>query len=94
MAMPKLNPEQIAQLSGLVAKFISTQQQKYTPRAIRFSAQQKTAMAGFFPPQLIDDTRLHVLHANGWTTQILPDAKKLGLQQSRRPVRYGSGYVL
>ena len=58
---PHLTPEQIAQISGLVAQYITTQRQKYTPRATPLSAQQKANMAGFFSPHLLDDTKLLVL---------------------------------
>jgi len=61
MVTPHLTPEQIAQVSGLVAQYITTQREKYTPRAIPLSAQQKAKMAGFFLPQLLDDARLLVL---------------------------------
>ncbi|MGH9433406.1 MAG: hypothetical protein ACRD3T_17890 [Terriglobia bacterium] len=61
MATPRLTPEQIAQVSGLVAQYITTQREKYAPRAIQLSAMQKAKMAGFFPPQLLDDARLLVL---------------------------------
>ena len=61
MATPRLTPEQIAQVSGLVAQYITTQREKYTPRAIPLSAQQKANMAGLFSPQLLDDARLLVL---------------------------------
>ena len=52
MAPPYLTPEQIAQVSGLVAQYITTQREKYAPRAIPLSPQQKTNMAGFFSPEL------------------------------------------
>jgi hypothetical protein len=61
MATPKLNPEQIAQVSGLVAQYIATQRERHAPRAIPLSAQQRAAMSAFFSPQLLEDTRLLVL---------------------------------
>jgi len=61
MAMPHLTSEQIAQVSGLVAQYITTQREKYAPRAIPLSAQQKAKMAGFFSPELLEDARLLVL---------------------------------
>jgi hypothetical protein len=61
MATPRLGPEQIAQISALVAQYISTQREKYVARAVPLSAQQKAAMAGFFSPQLIDGARVLVL---------------------------------
>jgi hypothetical protein len=44
MPTPRLTPDQIAQVSGLVAQYISTQREKYAPRAIPLSLQQKAAM--------------------------------------------------
>jgi len=61
MATPRLTPDQIAQVSGLVSQYITTQREKYAPRAIPLSAQQKAAMNGFFSPQLLEGTRLLVL---------------------------------
>ena len=61
MAIPSLSPELIAQLSGLVSQYITTQREKYAPRAIPLSAPQKAKMAGFFSPELLDNGRLLVL---------------------------------
>ena len=64
MATPGLTPEQIAQVSGLVAQYISTQRDRYAPRAIPLTAQQRAAMGGFFSPQLLESTRLLVLQGH------------------------------
>ena len=61
MATPRLTPEQIAQVSGLVAQYIATQRERYASRAVPLSVQQRAAMDGFFSPQLLDGTRLLVL---------------------------------
>jgi hypothetical protein len=61
METPRLTPDQIAQVSGLVSQYISTQREKYVPRAVPLSAQQKAAMNGCFSPQVLDGTRLLVL---------------------------------
>src|ERR1700680_2429848 len=61
MATPRLTPDQISQVTGLVAQYISTQREKYTPRAIPLSAQQRAAMNGFFTSQLLESARLLVL---------------------------------
>jgi hypothetical protein len=58
---PRLNPEQIAQVSGLVAQYIATQREMYAFRALQSSVQQRAAMDGFFSSQLLDGTRLLVL---------------------------------
>ena len=61
MATPKLTPDQIAQVSGLVADYISKQRLKYVPRASPLSTQQTAAVAAFFAPELLSNTRLLVL---------------------------------
>lgn len=61
MATPQLSHSQIAQLSGLVAEYISQQRARYGPRAVRFSAQEHAAMSGFFSQTVLTDTRLLVL---------------------------------
>lgn len=61
MATPQLTPEQIAQLSGLVAEYISAQRQKFSPLAAPLAAAQRAAMKGFFPPQALDAARVLVL---------------------------------
>lgn len=61
MATPKLTPEQITNLSELVAQYISAQRERYRPRAMPLSAQQRAAMEGFFSPELIGGARLLVL---------------------------------
>ena len=61
MANPKLTPDQISQVSALVAGYISTKREKYALRAIALSAQQRAAVAPFFAPELLGNTRLLVL---------------------------------
>jgi hypothetical protein len=61
MAMPVLSPALVAQLSTLVAQYISGQRAKYRQAAVLLSAKQKAAMAGFFRPELLDEARLLVL---------------------------------
>jgi hypothetical protein len=61
MATPSLTPEQIAQVSGLVAQYITSQRGTYASRAVSLSAQQRATMTGFFSPKLLDDARLLVL---------------------------------
>jgi hypothetical protein len=48
MATSRLTPDQIAQVSGLVAEYIATQREKYVPKAIPLSSQQKNAVRDFF----------------------------------------------
>ena len=61
MPLPKLTPDQIAQVSGLVSQYISAQRVRYAPRAIPLSVEQKTTLKGFFSPQVLDGTRLLML---------------------------------
>jgi hypothetical protein len=61
MATPRLTPDEIAQVSGLVAQYISVQRDRYAPRAIPLSPQQKNAVAGFFSREILDGARLLVL---------------------------------
>ena len=61
MAIPPLTTEQIAQLSGLTAQYITNQRERYAPAALPLSSQQKAVLAGFFSAQLLDNTRVIVL---------------------------------
>jgi hypothetical protein len=61
MATPRLTPDQISQVTGLVAQYITAQREKYAPRAIPLPAQQRAAMNGFFAPQLLESARLLLL---------------------------------
>jgi hypothetical protein len=61
MATPQLTPDQMVSISGLLAEYITTQRAKFSPRALPLSAQERSAMAGYFPPQLLEATRLLVL---------------------------------
>lgn len=90
MAPERLTPEQIKQVSGLVAQYITDQRAGYAPRALPLSAEQTTAMAGFFSPQLLEEVRLlhlrreHVANPSfypmlrniGFTN--LPDQSRMG----------------
>jgi len=61
MATPKLTPDQIAQVSELVAGYISAQREKYAPRAVPLSAQQRAPLEPFFAREVIDSVRVLVL---------------------------------
>jgi hypothetical protein len=58
---PQLTPDQVAQVSGFVAQYISAQRENYASRAIPLSAQQIGVMAGFFSSQVLACTRVVVL---------------------------------
>lgn len=61
MATPKLNPDQIAQVSGLVCRYITEQRAKYAPRAVSLSAQQRAPLEPFFSREVLDNVRVLVL---------------------------------
>jgi hypothetical protein len=80
MATSRLTPEQIAQVSGLVARYIATQRERYASRAVPLSVQQRAAMNGFFSPQLLDVTRLLVLQGERVANpDFYPMLRSLGL---------------
>jgi hypothetical protein len=80
MAAPLLTPDQIAQVSGLVFQYISTQREKYAPRAISLSVEQRAAVTGFFSTELLDSTRLLVLRGEtSRQPRFLPEVEELGL---------------
>jgi hypothetical protein len=60
-ATPKLTPDQIAQVSELVAGYISAQRRKYAPRAVLLSAQQRMPLEPFFTREVLDNVRVLVL---------------------------------
>lgn len=61
MTMPNLSLEQIAQISELVTGYITAQHDTYIQHAKPLTAGQRAAMEGFFRPELLTETRLHVL---------------------------------
>jgi hypothetical protein len=58
--MPRLTPDQIAEVSSLVAGYITAQREEALPLAVPLSPAQRASLDGFFPPQVLD-TRLLVL---------------------------------
>jgi hypothetical protein len=61
VAPPKLTPDQTAQVSELVAGYISAQRRKYAPRAVPLFAQQRAPLEPFFARELLDNVRVLVL---------------------------------
>ena len=59
--MPQLTREQIAKVSGLVAQYITTQRERFSPQAAPLAQAQRETMAGFFLPQALDAARVFVL---------------------------------
>ena len=79
MATPRLTSDQIAQVSGLVAQYIAAQRERYAPRAIAVSAQQRVAIGSFFSPQILESTRLLVLQGERVANpEFYPMLKSLG----------------
>jgi hypothetical protein len=56
-----MTPDQIAEVSSLVAGYITAQREKALPLALPLSPEQRTSMEEFFLPQVLDTTRLLVL---------------------------------
>ena len=54
----------ISQLAGMVEDFILKNQKRYALRATPMTAEQKSAMQPFFPAEVLDQTRLLVLHGD------------------------------
>lgn len=94
MATPRLTPEQIARSPASLPNTLQPSA-KGTPLVLSRSLYNRgLLMDGFFSPQLLDGTRLLVQGERVANPDFLSDAEKLGLQQSARPVRNSSDYVL
>jgi hypothetical protein len=61
MAIPPLTPDQITHVFVLVAQYIVRQRERYGPRSLPLSQQQRAAMNGFFSPEVLDGTGLVIL---------------------------------
>lgn len=61
MTKPQLSEEQISQVAGFVADYISVQRQKALPRALPLRRSQTTSLDRFFRPDVLDSTRLSIL---------------------------------
>jgi len=61
MATPKLTLDQVAQVSELVAGYITAQRRNYMPRAVPLSAQQRAPLEPFFVREVLDTVRVLVL---------------------------------
>jgi hypothetical protein len=60
MPSPQLTPELIAEVSSLVAGYITDQRNKALPSSAPLSPAQKASLDGFFLPQVLD-TRQNML---------------------------------
>ena len=61
MVIPLLAPEQIAQLSELVAQYISGMRARYAAASTPLTEEQKRTMAAYFSQDLLDQARLLTL---------------------------------
>ena len=61
MAAPKLSPDQIAQVSEMVAGYISTQRKKNAARAVPLSSEKRAPLQPFFAREVLDNVRVLVL---------------------------------
>ena len=85
MATPRLTPEQVTQVSVLVAEYITSQRGKFVSRAAPLSTHGRAGLALFFSREVLDSTRVLVLQGervpnpefypmlNGWGFTNLPD---------------------
>ena len=62
MMVPKFSPHQVAQVSSLVAEYITTQRERFFPGATPLNLAERAAMADYFLPQVLDAVRVLVLH--------------------------------
>jgi len=92
MPTPKLKPEQISQVSGLVSQYITAQRERYASRAVPLSAQQKAALGGFFSTEVLDGTRLVVLRGERvGNPDFYPTLKSMGF--NNLPDQSGMGAI-
>ena len=61
MGTHNLSPEQVNQVSEFVAEYISIQRNRFRDRAKNLTGPQKSVLAGFFRPDLLEATRILVL---------------------------------
>jgi len=61
IATPKLTANQFADVSRFVAAYILAQRDRYAPRTVPLSAQQRVALVSFFSAELLGNTRVLVL---------------------------------
>jgi hypothetical protein len=61
IATPKLAPDQIVEVSHLVARYILAQRDRYASLASPLSGQQRAALAPFFSSELLGNARVLVL---------------------------------
>jgi hypothetical protein len=89
---PRLTPEQVIQVSGLVSQYITAQREKYGFRAVPLCSRQKAAVELFFSPELLDGSRLLLLqHERVRNPEFYPMLRNLGF--SNLPDQSGMGAI-
>lgn len=61
MITPNLTPQQVDQISGLLAQYIATERERFASRAIPLSDELKIAFAGFFSTALLENSGILIL---------------------------------
>ena len=61
MSSPTLSPEQLEQICGLVADYITTQRAYYFPQSTSLPERDREHLRGFFSSMLLQDARIVVL---------------------------------
>jgi hypothetical protein len=64
LAITSLPPNIVTQLSGLLCQYITAQREKYRSVAVALTDQEKSKMAGFFSPEVLDEARLMILRGD------------------------------
>lgn len=53
-------PVGVLRIPRLVAKYTTAQRERFAPQSVPLSAAQRTAMSGFFQPEVLDAARVAV----------------------------------
>lgn len=61
MDLSTLTPGIITQVASMVESYIENSREKYVSKAAPLSAEQRSQMESFFPPEILDSARLLVL---------------------------------
>jgi hypothetical protein len=61
MDLSKIPPGMIGQVAGMVTDYISSSRKKYGAKVVPLTPEQRTAMQPFFPPEILEQTKLLVL---------------------------------
>jgi hypothetical protein len=62
MDLANLPPGIVSQLAGMVEDFILKNRKRYAERSVPITPEQRLAMQAFFPAEVLEQTRLLVLH--------------------------------